>query len=43
MEFKEGGYWHYVMTTPDGESFWNRPDYKAINPIDEYVALDGFL
>ncbi|WP_449413680.1 SRPBCC family protein [Pandoraea soli] len=39
MEFKEGGYWHYAMTTPDGESFWNRLDYQAINPIDGYVAL----
>jgi len=21
MEFKEGGYWHYAMLTPDGQSF----------------------
>ncbi|GLQ90766.1 SRPBCC family protein [Dyella flagellata] len=42
MEFKEGGYWHYAMITPEGESFWNRLDYQAIRPIDGYIALDGF-
>lgn len=42
MEFKEGGYWHYAMITPEGEAYWNRLDYQAINPIDGYAALDGF-
>jgi len=42
MDFKAGGYWHYAMMTPDGQSFWNRLDYQAISPIDSYVALDGF-
>lgn len=28
MEFKEGGYWHYAMITPDGQSFWSRLDYQ---------------
>ena len=42
MEFKEGGYWHYAMITPDGQAFWNRLDYQTIRPIDGYVALDGF-
>jgi len=42
MEFKEGGHWHYAMITPDGEAFWSRLDYQTINPIDGYVALDGF-
>ncbi|MCQ9371844.1 SRPBCC domain-containing protein, partial [Corynebacterium sp. 35RC1] len=42
MEFKEGGYWHYAMITPDGESFWSRLDYQKINPIDGYAALDAF-
>ncbi|GLQ94384.1 SRPBCC family protein [Dyella acidisoli] len=42
MEFKEGGYWHYAMITPDGQAFWNRLDYQSISPIDGYVALDGF-
>jgi len=42
MEFKEGGYWHYAMITPEGEAFWNRLDYQTISPIDSYAALDGF-
>jgi uncharacterized protein YndB with AHSA1/START domain len=42
MEFKEGGYWHYAMVTPDGQSYWSRVDYLAIHPIDSYATLDGF-
>jgi uncharacterized protein YndB with AHSA1/START domain len=42
MEFKVGGYWHYAMVMPDGQSFWSRLDYQSIAPIDGYVALDGF-
>jgi uncharacterized protein YndB with AHSA1/START domain len=42
MNFKVGGYWHYAMIAPDGQSFWNRLDYQAISPIDSYSALDGF-
>lgn len=42
MDFKAGGYWHYAMVTPDGQSFWSRLDYQLIEPIDSYVALDGF-
>lgn len=42
MDFREGGYWHYAMITPDGQKFWNRLDYKTTNPIDGYTAQDGF-
>src|SRR4051812_3203874 len=42
MDFREGGYWHYAMVTPDGEKFWNRLDYQTIKPIDGYSARDGF-
>jgi hypothetical protein len=42
MEFKEGGYWHYAMVTPDGCAYWSRVDYLAIHPIDSYATLDGF-
>lgn len=42
MDFRAGGYWHYAMLTPDGQKFWNRLDYKTIDPIDGYTAQDGF-
>lgn len=42
MDFREGGYWHYAMITPDDQKFWNRLDYKTITPIDGYTAQDGF-
>src|ERR1700750_2828776 len=42
MDFRVGGYWHYAMITPDGQTFWNRVDYETIDPIDGYTARDGF-
>jgi uncharacterized protein YndB with AHSA1/START domain len=42
MDFREGGYWHYAMITPDNQKFWNRIDYNTIQPIDGYTAKDGF-
>ena len=42
MDFRAGGYWHFAMITPDGQEYWNRQDYQSVDPIDGYVALDGF-
>lgn len=42
MDFREGGYWHYAMITPEGETYWSRLDYQKIQPIDGYTARDGF-
>lgn len=42
MDFRDGGYWHYAMIMPDGQSFWNRLDYQTVDPIDGYTAMDGF-
>ena len=42
MDFREGGYWHYAMITPDDQKYWSRQDYKTINPIDGYTAQDAF-
>jgi hypothetical protein len=33
MEFRDGGYWHYAMITPDGDEYWNRLDYQSASPI----------
>jgi uncharacterized protein YndB with AHSA1/START domain len=42
MDFREGGYWHYAMITPDGTEYWSRQDYVRIQPIEHYTARDGF-
>jgi uncharacterized protein YndB with AHSA1/START domain len=42
MDFREGGYWHFAMITPEGQEYWNRTDYQKIRPIDFYTARDGF-
>lgn len=42
MDFRDGGYWHYAMITPDEQYYWNRLDYLTIDPIDNYTAMDGF-
>jgi len=42
MDFRDGGYWHYAMVTPEGDKYWNRLDYKSVSPIEGYTAMDGF-
>jgi len=42
MDFREGGHWHYAMVEPNGQEYWGRMDYQTIQPIDNYIALDGF-
>ncbi|AJY46632.1 SRPBCC family protein [Martelella endophytica] len=42
MEFRDGGYWHYAMVTPEGDEYWNRLDYISIHPTTGYTAMDGF-
>lgn len=42
MDFREGGHWHYAMVEPNGQEYWGRMDYQSIQPIDNYISLDGF-
>lgn len=42
MDFRPGGYWHFVMLDPNGGEYWNRNDYLSIEPQQGYRALDGF-
>ncbi|GAB2184232.1 SRPBCC family protein [Roseibium sp. LAB1] len=42
MEFREGGHWHFAMIDPDGNEYWGRFDYEAIDPTDSYRARDAF-
>jgi uncharacterized protein YndB with AHSA1/START domain len=42
MSFKEGGYWLYCMTGPDGTKTWSREDYKSIVLNKSITAEDYF-
>lgn len=42
MDFREGGYWHYYMTGPDGTQSWGRLNYLTIDPPKSFTAKDAF-
>ncbi|MES2604753.1 MAG: SRPBCC domain-containing protein [Pseudomonadota bacterium] len=42
IDFREGGYWHYHMTGPDGTKVWSRIDYEKINAPQSFTAQDSF-
>jgi uncharacterized protein YndB with AHSA1/START domain len=42
MDFREGGFWHYAMVSPQGEKHWTRYDYQTIEPQKKIVELRGF-
>lgn len=30
LDFREGGFWHYAIVSPEGNKHWSRYDYKEI-------------
>ena len=42
MDFREGGFWHYAMISPEGEKHWSRYDYQKIEHQKSIVELRGF-
>ena len=42
MDFREGGSWLYAMISPADEKHWCKCDYKKIEPLKNYSALDAF-
>ncbi len=42
MDFRPGGSWLYEMVGPNGEEHWSKADYKTIEPLKSFSALDGF-
>lgn len=42
MDFREGGYWLYAMTGPDGEKHWARADFLSIRPQESFSYKDAF-
>lgn len=42
MDFSEGGFWLYAMTSPEGEKHWCRLDFKKIVPNKSFT-VDNFF
>jgi len=42
MDFSVGGTWIYAMVGPDGSEQWCKADYKSIEAMKNYSALDAF-
>lgn len=42
MDFREGGFWLYAMTGPEGDKQWCRADYKTIDAQKSFSYVDAF-
>ena len=42
MDFREGGYWLYCMTGPNGEQSWCREDFITIDPKKLFIIENYF-
>jgi uncharacterized protein YndB with AHSA1/START domain len=42
MDFRVGGSWLYAMISPENEKHWCKADYKHIESLKSYSALDAF-
>lgn len=42
MDFREGGFWLYAMTGPEGDKQWCRADYKTIDTQKSFSYIDAF-
>lgn len=42
MDFREGGFWHYAMVSPEGEKHWAKVNYISIEKEKYFNAKDGF-
>ncbi len=42
LDFREGGFWHYAMISPEDQTHWCRFDYEKIDDQKSYTGLDAF-
>lgn len=42
MDFREDGFWHYAMVSPEGEKHWAKANYISIVKEKSFTAKDGF-
>lgn len=42
LDFREGGFWHYAIVSPEGNKHWSRYDYKEIEFQKSIMELRVF-
>lgn len=42
MDFREGGFWHYAMVSPEGIRHWSKANYISIEKERSFTQKDGF-
>lgn len=42
LDFREGGFWHYAIVSPEGNKHWTRYDYKKIEDQKTITELRAF-
>lgn len=42
MDFRDGGFWHYAIVSPEGKKHWSRYDYKKIEFQKSITELRAF-
>ena len=42
LDFREGGFWHYALVSPEGKKHWSRYGYKKIEPQKSITELRAF-
>ena len=42
MDFREGGFWHYAMVSPEGEKHWSKVNFLAISKERSFTTHGGF-
>lgn len=42
MDFREGGFWHYAMVSPEGEKHWSKATFLAIEKEKSFSSKGGF-
>ncbi|MBC9795816.1 SRPBCC family protein [Sinomicrobium weinanense] len=42
MDFREGGFWHYAMVSPEGEKHWSKANFITIRKERSFTIHGGF-
>ena len=42
MDFREGGFWHFALASPQGKKYWCRYDYEEIESLKLITELRAY-